>query len=154
MRLCGKGADPVPIQLPEGPCSICGFIEGRWAWEPVARNGVAVAFVNRRQRSRGALLVAPFAHVTSILDLSAEETGELLLLARHVMARLEARLAPDGMHLFWTYGAPAGQSEEHLHLQLVPRYDGVGYSFASTLSIPLTPRSERKELARLLTRRS
>lgn len=140
----------MPIQLPERPCSICGFVEGRFAWEPVARTPHAVAFVNRRQRSRGALLVAPFRHAASVVDLDPDEAADLFLLAQHVMGRIEARLDPDGMHLFWTYGAPAGQSEPHLHLQVVPRYDGVPYSFASALEIPVTPRAERIAVAKAL----
>jgi diadenosine tetraphosphate (Ap4A) HIT family hydrolase len=125
-------------------------MSGRWAWEPVARTEGSVAFLNRRQRSRGALLVAPWAHVESVVELGPEGTLDLLQLAQQVIDRLEARLHPDGVHLFWTYGRPAGQSEPHLHLQVNPRYAGVPYSFASALDLPTTPQAERRALARVL----
>ncbi|MBK5222971.1 MAG: HIT domain-containing protein [Acidimicrobiia bacterium] len=41
---------------------------------------------------------------------------------RRRAAGLDERLRPDGYNLIWNVGEAGGQSVEHVHLQLIPRF--------------------------------
>ena len=141
----------VPLTFPARPyCSFCGFMQGRWAWEPIDDGELAVSFVNRRQRSRGSVLVAPRRHVEALDQLGPAEVRAFGALVHRTAASLERALRPDGLHLWWGAGELAGQSEPHLHAQLVPRYAEVAYSFAPSLDLDVADRGERLDLARAL----
>jgi bis(5'-adenosyl)-triphosphatase len=69
----------------------------------------------------GHSLVTPKRHVTSLMDLSEPELGEMMVFSRQVLKVL--LLAFQGQGFDWTIqeGKVAGQSVPHLHLHLLPR---------------------------------
>jgi len=131
-------------------CSFCEYISGRLPWHPVIEWGSAVAFLNVRQRSRGALLIAPRRHVQTLADLSEGEACEIFHLIGKITQLMMRKLSPDGLHTWCNSGVAAGQSEPHMHFQIVARYDGVPYSFESSDSLDMTPRTQLVTLAAML----
>ncbi len=69
----------------------------------------------------GHSLVTPKWHVTSLMELSEAELGEMMAFSRAVLKTL--LLAFQGQGFDWTIqeGKVAGQSVPHLHLHLLPR---------------------------------
>jgi diadenosine tetraphosphate (Ap4A) HIT family hydrolase len=108
----------------------------------------AVALLNVRQRSKGAVLVAPRRHACRLADLEATEVQKIGDLIRRVAAAVTTAFDPDGMHVWCGGGILAGQSEPHVHFQVVPRYAGIDYSFATSHALSRTAREERREVAR------
>ncbi|RMF84467.1 MAG: HIT domain-containing protein [Nitrospirae bacterium] len=90
----------------------------------VAENDLAVAFPDGFPVSRGHTLIVPRRHVATWFDASPEERQALLALADEVKARCDAELRPDGYNLGLNVGAAAGQTVDHLHLHLIPRFRG------------------------------
>ncbi len=92
------------------------------AW--LASNDLAFAIFDRYPVSEGHTLVIPKRLVASWWDATKAEQHALLALAEQVKQLLEGRYAPDGWNLGVNVGAAAGQTVDHLHLHLIPRYDG------------------------------
>ncbi len=92
------------------------------AW--LASNDLAFAILDRYPVSEGHTLVIPKRLVASWWDATEAEQHALLALAEQVKQLLDERYAPDGWNLGVNVGSAAGQTVDHLHLHLIPRYDG------------------------------
>ena len=74
--------------------------------------------------SPGHTLVIPHRHVASFFELEPEEREGLLTLLDRAKAKLDYDLHPAGYNIGINDGAAAGQTVPHLHIHLIPRYDG------------------------------
>jgi ATP adenylyltransferase len=91
----------------------------------VERGRSVYAVLNRYPYSNGHVMVAPFAHRGTLQDLSREERGELMDAAARLEEALRAEYAPHGLNAGLNLGRCAGAGVPgHLHLHLVPRWDG------------------------------
>ena len=89
------------------------------------RRPLAFAVLNRFPYNNGHALIVPAAHKGRLADLSDDEMLEIMGLARDVMAVYRQVLRPDGFNLGMNFGRTAGAGlPEHLHLHVVPRWNG------------------------------
>lgn len=72
----------------------------------------------------GHTLVVPTRHVASLYDLPAGEQAELWALVSDVRAALVASYEPDAFNIGLNDGEAAGQTVEHVHIHVIPRYGG------------------------------
>lgn len=73
--------------------------------------------------SKGHCLVIPKRHVKTIWELTDEELKDLYAVLIRTKHYLED-LRPDGFNIGINEGKAAGQTVEHLHIHLIPRYVG------------------------------
>jgi diadenosine tetraphosphate (Ap4A) HIT family hydrolase len=69
-------------------------------------------------------LVIPRRHLASFFDATNEERLALLQLLDQAKAAADAEFHPDGYNIGINDGAAAGQTVPHLHLHLIPRFQG------------------------------
>lgn len=74
--------------------------------------------------SPGHSLIIPRRHVGSFFEITPDERLALLELLDHAKATLAAELSPDGWNIGINDGPAAGQTVPHLHIHLIPRYQG------------------------------
>ena len=74
--------------------------------------------------SPGHTLVVPNRHIGSFFELSPEERQRLLDLLDAAKLVLDSELKPDGYNIGINDGPSAGQTVPHLHIHLIPRYNG------------------------------
>ena len=74
--------------------------------------------------SPGHTLVIPNRHIGSFFELSPEERQSLLDLLDAAKLVLDSELKPDGYNIGINDGPSAGQTVPHLHIHLIPRYNG------------------------------
>lgn len=87
------------------------------------RHGLLV--LNRYPYSGGHLLAVPYRHEGSLVALSRDEMGELMDLACLAERLLERVAKPQGFNVGINQGAAAGAGlRDHLHLHVVPRWEG------------------------------
>lgn len=73
----------------------------------------------------GHIMIAPYRHLDDLKELSAEEQFELIQEAARATSLLRETINPDGFNLGMNQGKAAGAGvEDHLHLHLVPRWNG------------------------------
>ena len=84
-----------------------------------------LAFLDLFPQSRGHTLVIPkHTKARNLLDAPADALQTLMVGVQTVAAGLNAALKPDGLVVTQFNGAPAGQTVFHLHVHIIPRYEG------------------------------
>jgi histidine triad (HIT) family protein len=101
------------------PDIFCQIIAGDLQAAVVARTPELIAFLDHRPVFKGHVLIAPVAHVDTLLDLPHELMEPLLTLAARVATALGDALGAQGT--FVAMNNVVSQSVPHLHLHVVPR---------------------------------
>jgi len=102
------------------PCPFCTLAEDRI----LASNDLAIATPDGFPVSPGHTLIVPKRHVASWFDTTPEEQRAVIGLLGEMKQRLDAERSPAGYNIGINDGPAAGQTVRHLHLHLIPRYDG------------------------------
>jgi diadenosine tetraphosphate (Ap4A) HIT family hydrolase len=74
--------------------------------------------------SRGHALIIPRRHCATWFDATPEEIAELSSAVNLVRQVILEQHKPDGFNIGVNVGTAAGQTIDHLHVHLMPRYDG------------------------------
>ena len=91
----------------------------------LARSDYSLLMLNRYPYTGGHLMVAPLRHIAELDDLSDAELLDLMHLLCRGRALLERVAKPDGFNVGINLGKAAGAGvEEHLHIHIVPRWNG------------------------------
>ena len=91
----------------------------------VHRGRTAYVVLNLFPYNPGHLLVCPYRHVSSYVDLRAEELAEFTALTRAAVRTLAVASNPAGFNLGMNQGSVAGAGiAAHLHQHVVPRWGG------------------------------
>ena len=69
-------------------------------------------------------MIIPRRHVASFFETTTDEELALLRILRIARADLDHLLHPAGYNIGINDGAAAGQTVPHLHIHLIPRYEG------------------------------
>ena len=122
--------------MSEPGCVFCQIVAGEAEAFVVASGPTAVAFLDIAPLARGHTLVVPTRHVRDLLDDGALALQEVAPVVEEAARLLVGRLGADGLNLFQSTGAAAGQEVPHFHVHLVPRWrdDGVLRNLVGTPS--------------------
>ncbi len=90
----------------------------------VTENDLALAFRDSYPVSTGHTLVITRRHAETWFDATKKEQRALLELVTEIKATLDDELHPDGYNVGFNAGEAAGQTVMHLHLHVIPRFDG------------------------------
>lgn len=72
----------------------------------------------------GHVLVIPRRHVADFFDMTRFEQAAVLALLNRAQAFIQEKHSPDGYNIGVNVGKAAGQSRMHVHVHLIPRYEG------------------------------
>jgi diadenosine tetraphosphate (Ap4A) HIT family hydrolase len=90
----------------------------------ILRNDYAYVRRDNFQLSRGHVLVVPVRHVADYFDMTLDEKHAVVTLLDQAKALIESEHAPDGYNIGVNIGKAGGQSRMHVHVHLIPRYEG------------------------------
>ena len=115
------------------------------------RSKLTRVMLNRYPYTNGHLLVSPHRHTAELGELSEAEMLELfrsVALCREVLARASA---PDGFNIGMNLGKAAGAGvEDHLHLHVVPRWNGDNNFMSVVADLRVVPEALLATYDRLL----
>ncbi|WP_432487633.1 HIT family protein [Kineococcus sp. SYSU DK018] len=143
-----KPTDPHDAQQ----CPFCRAPAGPDEDGLVVHRGERVfAVLNLYPYNPGHLLVCPYRHVSSYLDLDAGELAEFSAVTRAAVTALRAASNPAGFNIGMNQGAVAGAGiDAHLHQHVVPRWAGDANFLpivARTKALPELLEDTRRRLA-------
>jgi superfamily II DNA or RNA helicase/diadenosine tetraphosphate (Ap4A) HIT family hydrolase/HKD family nuclease len=90
----------------------------------VASNRSAFAIADSLPVSPGHSLVVPRRLISTWWEASDDERADMWTLVDEVKAILDMRRQPDGYNVGFNSGRAAGQTVDHLHIHVIPRYNG------------------------------
>lgn len=102
------------------PCPFCTLPVSRI----VEANELAVLILDGFPVSTGHSLIIPKRHVGSFFEITDIERAALFKLLDRAQELVSEQHQPDGFNIGINDGAAAGQTVPHLHIHLIPRYDG------------------------------
>ena len=103
---------------------MCVFCEAISKHVHLVENSHSVAFSDAYPLSPGHVLIVPRRHVTDFFALSSEEQAAVWDLIRQVRDSIEGEYSPAGYNVGLNAGAVAGQTIDHAHVHVIPRYKG------------------------------
>ena len=107
-------------------CIFCQIASGAIQKERVVyQDETVVAFMDRAPRNPGHVLIVPLDHASDILDVPQSTLGHMAEVAQLIAKAIKSTdLRAEGFNLISNTGAAAGQSVFHLHLHVIPRFQG------------------------------
>ena len=95
--------------------------------------------------AKGHSLILPKDHAANLYELPEKLAGDAMILAKKMASLLTEKLNCDGINLVQNNGEAAGQTVEHFHIHLIPRYKGDGQNINW---VPGKPSQEELEAVR------
>jgi histidine triad (HIT) family protein len=126
-------------------CVFCRIVAGSIPASVVHEDAETLAFMDLGQVNPGHVLVAVKRHAQDIYALDERQAAALYGAASRVARAIREAFAPQGLSVYQANGKAAGQTVFHLHLHLVPRYEGDGMNLTWPVKNP--PREELEEHA-------
>ena len=102
-------------------CIFCDYLKNK---KIIMENELAFAIYDTFPVNKGHMLVMPKRHFANFFDATTEEVSAFNDLLQKVKGLLDGELKPDGYNIGINIGEAAGQTIFHLHIHLIPRYNG------------------------------
>lgn len=124
MCLCPSAATAKRYRATVTDCVFCAIAAGSVPAHLVLDTDDIVAFLDARPVFKGHVLVVPRAHVQTLPDLPAGQSGRYFAIVTRLCAALPEALGAQGT--FVAINNVVSQSVPHLHTHVVPRTKGDG----------------------------
>jgi len=92
--------------------------------EIILESDMCMAIYDQYPVSKGHVLVIPRRHMKDYFGLSQQEIKDLWVMVEKVKEFLESKYKPDGYNIGFNVGMAAGQTIDHVHIHVIPRYKG------------------------------
>lgn len=111
-------------------CLFCGIAHGMIESATLFENSEFRIILDKFPGAKGHTLIVTKEHIENIYELDAETAGKMFAMATIVAKALKKVLECDGMNILQNNGEVAGQTVNHFHLHLIPRFKDDGINFA------------------------
>lgn len=101
-------------------CIFCNIQKDRI----IAEDGLCFAILDGFPVSEGHTLIIPKRHVPNYFDLTYAEIMAMQSMMKDIKSRLDKEYSPDGYNVGINVNEAAGQTVFHVHMHLIPRYNG------------------------------
>ncbi len=126
-------------------CLFCKIINKEIPAEIIYEDDEALAILDVHPKAPGHTMILPKIHAENILDLADEKIQGVFKAVKKVVELLNKSLKPDGFTIGINHGKVSGQTIEHLHIHVLPRYhNDAGGSIHSIIDNP--PKESLEEI--------
>ena len=101
------------------PCPFCNL-----ETEKLLETEMSFAIYDGFPVNEGHALIIPKRHTANYFDLSLEEQKDCIELLNRVKGIVQAKYNPAGFNVGININEAAGQTVPHVHIHLIPRYEG------------------------------
>ena len=102
----------------------CPFCSPDSEMELIVESATAYAIYDKFPVNKGHALIIPKKHCSDYFELTFREQSACIFMLNQVKKLLEKRFNPDGFNVGINIGINAGQTVDHVHIHLIPRYKG------------------------------
>jgi len=104
--------------------SYCPFCKPESGREIILENGLCYCIYDKFPVSKGHALIIPKRHCANYFELSASELTSCWEMVKGIKELLDTKHHPDGYNIGININEAAGQTIPHVHIHLIPRYEG------------------------------
>lgn len=103
-------------------CVFCKIVEGIIPSYKIYEDDMLIAILDISQTTMGHTLVIPKKHYDNILDTPDDVLMHLSIVVRDLAKKITKNLNAKGINILNNTNEVAGQTVNHLHVHLIPRY--------------------------------
>lgn len=108
-------------------CLFCSIASGSVPSFKVYEDDTVMAFLDIKPVNRGHLLIVPKTHAATLADTPPHTLTDMMLAVPGLAKAAMKAVGAGGFNLIVNNGKESGQLVEHVHMHIVPRFDGDGY---------------------------
>jgi len=105
-------------------CVFCRICRKRASGSFIYEDANVLAFLDTIPLNEGHTLIVPRKHYETILEVPEELVALLYKVVKRVALAVKESTKADGISITQQNGKAAGQEIPHLHIHVIPRYDG------------------------------
>jgi len=110
--------------MTEKHCEFCKLVRREGPVSLVYEDEKVMAFLDSRPMNEGHTLVIPKKHYSYIYEVPDDEIAHLFKVVRKVACAVKEAVGAGGISITQHNGSAAGQDVFHLHVHIIPRYEG------------------------------
>lgn len=105
-------------------CIFCKLANGDIPTNSIYEDDDFKVILDAAPATKGHCLILPKEHFADLLETDETVLAKALPLAKKIAKRQKEVLGADGVNILQNNGSEAGQTVFHLHIHIVPRYEG------------------------------
>ena len=103
-------------------CIFCSIVNKEIPSSCIYEDDQVMAFLDLSQVTKGHTLVVPKKHYDNLLECDDETLAHLIQVVKMLAVRISERLNAKGVNVLNNTHEAAGQTVNHLHFHIIPRY--------------------------------
>lgn len=107
-------------------CIFCKIANGEIPSKTLYEDDSFRVILDLGPATKGHALILPKDHADNLYELPDETAAEVMKLAKKTAKTMREKLGCDGVNLVQNNGEAAGQTVNHFHLHVIPRYTDDG----------------------------
>lgn len=107
-------------------CIFCKIAAGQIPSATVYEDDDFRAIMDIAPAHKGHIIVLPKTHAENLLTCDPAVAAKALPVVQKIAAAVKKTLGCDGINILQNNGTAAGQTVFHLHIHIIPRYEGDG----------------------------
>jgi len=104
-------------------CVFCEIVKGNIPSSKVYEDDEVLAILDISQTTKGHTLVMPKKHYENFLQMPENEYASLMAKVQKVTKLVTNKLNANGVNILINTNEVAGQTVNHTHVHIIPRYD-------------------------------
>jgi histidine triad (HIT) family protein len=136
--------------MSEESCQFCKIVRKEAPASYVYEDEHVAAFLDTRPLNEGHTLVIPKRHFETIYEVPDEEVAHLYKVVRRIALAVKKGVLAEGITISQHNERAAGQDIFHLHVHVIPRYEG--QKLPRFEEIRETPRERLDDVAQKIRR--
>lgn len=109
-------------------CLFCKIVARDIPCEKVYEDEDTFAFLDIHPINRGHTLVVPKEHYKNMYEIPAEKFAQVMNTAHLLAPKIKSAVGAHGINIGINNDGPAGQLVFHLHVHIIPRFEGDGFA--------------------------
>lgn len=105
-------------------CIFCKILADEIPSTVVYEDDLFRAILDVNPAARGHIIILPKNHAANLFELPDEEASKILIVAKKIAKAVMETYHCDGINILQNNGEASGQTVFHLHVHVIPRFEG------------------------------
>ena len=105
-------------------CIFCKILANEIPSSVVYEDDDFRAILDVNPAARGHVIILPKNHAANIFELPDEDASKVFIVAKKIATAMKKTYQCDGVNILQNNGEASGQTVFHLHVHVIPRFEG------------------------------